>query len=839
MSMDDDDDHGPRPSFLRRDTNLITFGPKTPIEQVFSNPAGLEAFTKFLELEFSSENIDFWHEVNELLLESALPQQQHEKARDIAASYVGLKSTNQVNISHALAEGVQAACEVPWTTDEELQGCLTSCLKLFVKCQEEIVKLLAQDSYRRFIGSQLWNDFISNYNNRELIRFFVAKVNKLHKNTPRTIELDKHSRLLTFFKRAGSDDHEFQLMADQLTPRHLVSASLGGRTNRLMKLVFFTALDKYPPEKKEWRLIFTDPSEAATMYEQINAVMLDKSQYLYKRKKIVRDPNKKGVYAERLELLQQQPEIDLSMFDYQSIIHSSAMVGHQLEASVETTSRLASYLSKISAAKQRYAKSIISEEARQARRSTAQAEDRMLGFFSRSSHSLQSTLVGMAEQDRIFSDRIEDEVIPSIVTIANVTDSMRKDITKAQMRCSSTYKGVQDKLKKRRKDCIKALDALFQEEIRAKKRMFSSSGGISRLLHNSTGARAKFITMAEKYLEAIEQTNTAQSTFFATEMPEIFQQFQKVEVKRLKQLAKILARLGDITQELVEPNTGTSLALKAVVDQLSPGHDLLDFIEHRLSHWGAAQLPPSNVYDLPVLPQELWSLDNISALIESGETGLFGVSLPAVLEAQKILHPELSIPLLLSVLMTAFRRLEGTTTASVFATDPPFRDSYRLRRKLEATVEHDAGMVAAWANNNVHTVAALIKQWLIALPDPVIPGSLYVRCLALGKDDRINADKVQAVLAKMPAPHKATFVALGGILSEIAHNYKQTGMTGDRLADVLAPYIIRAPESDQLERLTNLKYETRFVRHALTPKVVTNLKFMVSQNKPRLSLIHI
>ncbi|XP_076142257.1 regulator of G-protein signaling 7a isoform X4 [Alosa pseudoharengus] len=115
------------------------------IDEVLKDPAGREQFLKFLESEFSSENLRFWLAVQEL------------KRRPIREVPTRVQEIWQ----EFLASGAPSAINV----DSKSYGKTTQNVKdpgryAFEDAQEHIYKLMKSDSYSRFIRSSAYQELL-------------------------------------------------------------------------------------------------------------------------------------------------------------------------------------------------------------------------------------------------------------------------------------------------------------------------------------------------------------------------------------------------------------------------------------------------------------------------------------------------------------------------------------------------------------------------------------------------------------------------------------------------------------------------------------------------------
>ncbi|BES92842.1 Hypothetical protein NTJ_05651 [Nesidiocoris tenuis] len=115
------------------------------LQELLADPVGREQFSKFLDKEFSGENLKFWEAVQEL---KCLPQSQViEKVTEIWSEFLGPDASCPVNIdshSHELTKKNMAKPD-RWTFDP---------------AAAHVYHLMKTDSYSRYLRSEMYKDFL-------------------------------------------------------------------------------------------------------------------------------------------------------------------------------------------------------------------------------------------------------------------------------------------------------------------------------------------------------------------------------------------------------------------------------------------------------------------------------------------------------------------------------------------------------------------------------------------------------------------------------------------------------------------------------------------------------
>uniref|UniRef100_A0A8D3BQX1 Regulator of G protein signaling 6 n=1 Tax=Scophthalmus maximus TaxID=52904 RepID=A0A8D3BQX1_SCOMX len=115
------------------------------LEEALKDPAGQELFLKFLESEFSSENLRFWLAVQDL---KRMPQQEvAQRAQDIWTEFLAEGAPSSINLDSHSYERTSQNLKDPGRYSYE-------------DAQDHIYKLMKSDSYTRFLRSNVYQDLL-------------------------------------------------------------------------------------------------------------------------------------------------------------------------------------------------------------------------------------------------------------------------------------------------------------------------------------------------------------------------------------------------------------------------------------------------------------------------------------------------------------------------------------------------------------------------------------------------------------------------------------------------------------------------------------------------------
>ncbi|GFR98576.1 regulator of G-protein signaling 12 [Elysia marginata] len=115
-------------------------------QNLLSDPVGIEIFTEFLQKEFSEENIIFW-KACEQYRQLKDEQQRKLQAQDIYSRYLSSKASDPVNVDSAAKSHTEQFLDSPTTV-------------MFDVAQNQIFQLMRQDSYSRFLKSELYKSHV-------------------------------------------------------------------------------------------------------------------------------------------------------------------------------------------------------------------------------------------------------------------------------------------------------------------------------------------------------------------------------------------------------------------------------------------------------------------------------------------------------------------------------------------------------------------------------------------------------------------------------------------------------------------------------------------------------
>ncbi|EPQ27190.1 uncharacterized protein PFL1_05113 [Pseudozyma flocculosa PF-1] len=190
--------------------------------------------------------------------------------------------------------------------------------------------------------------------------------------------------------------------------------------------------------------------------------------------------------------------------------------------------------------------------------------------------------------------------------------------------------------------------------------------------------------------------------------------------------------------------------------------------------------------------------------------GVFGRTLETIMETQRDAYPHIQVPIVLVFLCNALLAVDALRTEGVFRVAGDAELVTELKVRIERGHYRLDGVVGiGGSDGDVAVLASELKQWLRELEEPLIPTSLYERCLQMAEQPSQCIDLVRT----LPTPARRTLLYLVSFLQLFTQPWvvRQTKMPAESLALIFAPTLLRK-EPERLSVLfNNTKYEQHFV----------------------------
>jgi len=137
---------------------------------------------------------------------------------------------------------------------------------------------------------------------------------------------------------------------------------------------------------------------------------------------------------------------------------------------------------------------------------------------------------------------------------------------------------------------------------------------------------------------------------------------------------------------------------------------------------------------------------------------------------------------------------------------------------LKNSFDKDGESINLALYDDINIICGTLKQYFRMLPIPVITFELYNKFIDAakisGKYEKVEA--LSKALLELPPSHYETLKFLLGHLYRVAKQKSKNMMTEENLAIVFGPTLMRAPESDSLELLTDMKLQRLVVESLIS-----------------------
>jgi len=338
-------------------------------------------------------------------------------------------------------------------------------------------------------------------------------------------------------------------------------------------------------------------------------------------------------------------------------------------------------------------------------------------------------------------------------------------------------------------------------------------------------------TMENGYKQQIQQSNVFLIEYQTNRWPAVLNEFEQFESTRIHFLKSNFVNFSGLMEEI--PSVLSEVLVgKQAAEAIDAETDIQTFIKAHATQKDI--LPPflfEQYQESSVRPSprnlNLWGSfkNTISSQPPPQETakplpGVFGTSIVDLLEKQKEQFPDLEIPQILAVLSEGIVTLGGLFTEGIFRIAGSASGIQNMRKQLD---KGDFTMTT----RDVHVLAALLKQFLRDLPEPLICTPFYDDCIS-------QVIRPLDIYDKLPPPHRDSLKYLIGFLQLFTspEHLVCNKMDATNLATIFAPAIFRCPYNDpsillassppERQFTTVLLKDTRPLDHSYFPFLVGN-----------------
>ncbi|EMD48442.1 Rho GTPase activating protein, putative [Entamoeba histolytica KU27] len=144
---------------------------------------------------------------------------------------------------------------------------------------------------------------------------------------------------------------------------------------------------------------------------------------------------------------------------------------------------------------------------------------------------------------------------------------------------------------------------------------------------------------------------------------------------------------------------------------------------------------------------------------------------------------------------------KGAESEGIFRTSA----SYKIVGRVKSILDGDQDIVIE-EFKECACAAAIIKEYLRELPDPLIPFQYYNEFVILGRlKDGVKEKEAKKLINKIPDVNKNTLWYLCYFCQEVVKNVEKTQMTAYNLGTCLGPTVCRAPPHEAMKEMENTK----------------------------------
>ena len=244
--------------------------------------------------------------------------------------------------------------------------------------------------------------------------------------------------------------------------------------------------------------------------------------------------------------------------------------------------------------------------------------------------------------------------------------------------------------------------------------------------------------------------------------------------------------------------------------------DVLSLVQGVVFLHGPAPSPTVYTYLLPC------SLDDIrEGRTEGNPRSVFRTTIQKAMELQPGLCDGLAVPRVLAECVLALRRNEGLSSEGIFRLSPS------KTQFDEAKAAVDSGDYTVLDKYDAYVSAALIKDWLRSLREPIIPDALYEEAVGVAQGDAAKGSTggststtskassglsgAMAVWSKLDVLSQDVLRVIGNVVQDTTASWNEKNlMSYHSLSIVFAPCLLRCASVDPSVVFANTRHEVHF-----------------------------
>ena len=470
-----------------------------------------------------------------------------------------------------------------------------------------------------------------------------------------------------------------------------------------------------------------------------------------------------------------------------SLTHNFAGVSQQVEVGSYAAKRCASFLKKLAAAQEEYARSIQKLLAHEQAKFPKLSHDGMKGSTKTWAH-LQDLFSRLAKSHLAESIEISQSVAAPLMDFHLSQEERRKEILVEERKSSLEMSKAREEVTKSLSQTLKLLEearklqteAAAAEKAKAAAAASGGSGvGFFKTLSMKVGKKPEALIKdaakaAGLYQTSILNANRRQARYCDVELPKLFNDMQLLEKRRMDTVRSRLGKFHASACSFVQERAGTMELIRATVEQIDPAADIATFIQDQLYEHGLPIPPRAFTYDLPC------SVGDIEAgRLEGNPNSIFRSTLQHCMDLQKISSDQsaarLDLPRIVPTLISRIKELGGYTELGIFRISVGKDDLDALRKQIDTDGNYNLSNV-----KNAHICAALLKEWVRLLAEPLIPTetsyaaaieaakSIPAAAGAAGARDGVNTEAILKLFDNLPPLNQKVLRALSMMVRDLS-----------------------------------------------------------------------
>ncbi len=491
------------------------------------------------------------------------------------------------------------------------------------------------------------------------------------------------------------------------------------------------------------------------------------------------------------------------------LTHNFDVVIKQVETGVYAAKRIASLLKKVCQFQEEFSRKLQSALDHEKTKLMRLQGDQMK-LQTKGWNQTQEIIAKLAKSHANEAAKVDYEIIQPIQLFHRQSEEKLREILVEERKATGDMAKARDEVVKGLANCNKliyAAKATEQKEkakaAEAKKGLFSSLS--SAFSKNSKALQGEAAKAATSYAAAVQTANKRQQKYLESDLPKIFTALQSLEKIRLDTSKLRLMKFSDLAHKCAEERVHLFSDLRSMIDPMDSEKDIERFVESWIEEHGHPTPVRPFIYGLPCTPKDIEA-----GRLEANPNSVFRTSLAHCMQLQASAAPTLKIPRIVPTLIEAVRDLNGYQTEGIFRISAGKQEVEILR---EAFDRGNYGIKPA----SPHAAAALLKEWLRLLAEPLIPESLYESAILSVKEKALAESKshdavIFDIFRKLPNVNQRVIEELSSMACKIAkpENCQINKMNIENLAIVFSPSFLRNPSEDPIQLLQSAKFETKF-----------------------------